>query len=257
MSEMFFIPDFGITQAVHILKQVRHLPNQPHTRNVVVAGLPHSHRRGCIARVAGFAHKRQEPEIRNSVGVLHPSLSSTAMEDAAVLDVRGTTRTLQMFRTPLTLSPQITDEESALKLVLCESIKVPSLSPILLADYILFHLNKNPKLVHVYGPMNMEPTNDISEFLEQFGAKHSCLGPGKVVNHEFAARQFIRFWKQEKYAPFIFDNVPKFTEQFCNAMLKKYGVQSINEAWKLKRKQLTDVDVELTNSEKQALRQSL
>lgn len=232
-----FIPDFGITQAVHILQHLKRGPKRRDggPRTVLVAGLPDAGQPNCIARVTDFARKRQERTIKKLTGQF-VSIRSNLEWNASPLDTRGPNVVLQMLKRPLLLAPQVNDEETVLKLALCGSIKVPSLSRILLADYLLYHINKNRASGRAY-EQELRPTNDIYEFLEQFGNYHSCYGKGGKVDHEFAARKFVEFWRQQRYAPFIFDDVEKITLEKRQALLKDTGAESIRGAWKVKRLQ--------------------
>ncbi|KAK2748897.1 Mitochondrial GTPase [Myotisia sp. PD_48] len=119
--------------------------------------------------------------------------------------------------TPGVFMPYIHEPESALKLALCGIIKDSLVSVVTLADYLLFHIN----LVARYSYQKWcLPTNDISEFLNQFAIRQNLLATGGVPDIERAARQWITLWRNGGIAQFILDDIPKVSWEKKIAKLK-------------------------------------
>ena len=108
--------------------------------------------------------------------------------------------------------PFIPTSETFLSLALCGSISDKIVPPPILADYLLYHLNLvDPELyTSIY---DMEPTNNVMEFLMGIAGKTGKLLSGGYVDEIGAAMDAItRFrtgklghWSVDRIAPDAFD----------------------------------------------------
>src|SRR2546423_15377164 len=110
------------------------------------------------------------------------------------------------------MMPFIPTTETFLSLALCGSIVDKIVPPPILADYLLYHLNLvNPGLYTA--AYDMEPTNDVMEFLTCIAGKTGKLRSGGYVDEIGAAMEAItRFrngklgqWSVDRITPDAFD----------------------------------------------------
>ncbi|RDW66730.1 hypothetical protein BP5796_09479 [Coleophoma crateriformis] len=131
--------------------------------------------------------------------------------------------------TPGVFVPFVPDAEAMLKLALCGSVKDTIIAPTTLADYLLFHINKNnPKLYQEYTP----PTNEISTLLDAICRKTGRLGKGGVPDIEAAALWMIQRWRQGNLGTFVLDDVEK--DGLEKKMREEVGL-SLSQAKKAKK----------------------
>ncbi|KAF2728709.1 mitochondrial GTPase 1 [Polyplosphaeria fusca] len=136
-----------------------------------------------------------------------------------------------LLDTPGVFIPYVPDAEAMLKLALCGSVKDTIVPPVLLADYLLFHINRiNPNLYAEY----CAPTNDIVELLEAIARKTGRLGKGGALDIEACSLWMIQKWRSGYLGRFLLDEV---SEQALE--LQKLGEEdvqpSMNQARKAER----------------------
>lgn len=134
-----------------------------------------------------------------------------------------------MIDTPGVFVPYMPDAESMLKLALVGSVKDTIIHPTTLADYLLFHINKQaPTLYSTY----CEPTNDIGELLEAVSRKTGRLQKGGVPDFEASALWIIQKWRQGYMGTFVLDEVTE--DGLQKKMMEEVGT-SVNQARKQKK----------------------
>lgn len=106
--------------------------------------------------------------------------------------------------TPGVFMPYVQDAERMLKLALCGCVKDSVISPILLADYLLYQINLHD--AEVYQRWS-QPTNEITQLLESFARQAGILAKGGVPNIELAAMRFIQRWRTGDMGRFLLDNL--------------------------------------------------
>ena len=106
--------------------------------------------------------------------------------------------------TPGVFMPYVQDAERMLKLALCGCVKDSVISPVMLADYLLYQINLHD--AQVYQRWS-EPTNEITQLLEKFARQAGILAKGGVPNIEFAAMRFIQRWRTGDMGRFLLDNL--------------------------------------------------
>ncbi|KAH6625666.1 mitochondrial GTPase 1 [Boeremia exigua] len=145
---------------------------------------------------------------------------------------RGVGGGVYLLDTPGVFIPYVPDAEAMMKLALCGSVKDTIIPPVMLADYLLFHINLvDPKLYAEYAP---GPTNDIVELLELVAKKTGRYGKKGVVDHEATALWLIQKWRRGELGSFGFDRIDE--ESLMKARLEEEGMQpSMNQARKMER----------------------
>jgi ribosome biogenesis GTPase A len=133
--------------------------------------------------------------------------------------------------TPGVFIPYVPDSEAMLKLALCGSVKDTVISPVMLADYLLYQINRvNPALYATYCP----PTNDIVRLLEAIGQKTGRLVKGGQADTEASALWMIQKWRTGHLGRFILDTVRE--EGLEEAKIaEKSGLPSFNQAKRAER----------------------
>jgi ribosome biogenesis GTPase A len=145
---------------------------------------------------------------------------------------RGVGGGVYLLDTPGVFIPYVPDAEAMMKLALCGSVKDTIISPVVLADYLLFHMNLvDPKLYAEYAP---GPTNDIVELLELIAKRTGRFGKGGKTDHEATALWMIQKWRRGEIGRFVFDRVDE--EGLAKARLEEEEMQpSMNQARKMER----------------------
>lgn len=133
--------------------------------------------------------------------------------------------------TPGVFVPFVPDAESMLKLALVGSVKDTIIAPTTLADYLLFHLNKNTHTRDIYKGF-CAPTNDVAQFLEGICRKTGRLGKGGVPDVDAAALWIIQRWRQGNLGTFILDDI---TEDGLEKKMTEEVVTSVSQAKKRRK----------------------
>jgi ribosome biogenesis GTPase A len=109
-----------------------------------------------------------------------------------------------LLDTPGVFIPYVPDAHAMLKLALCGSVKDTIIPPVMLADYLLFHLNlHSPTLYSEY----CAPTNDVMILLSAIAEKTGRLGKGGAVDTEATALWLIQKWRTGHMGRFLLDQV--------------------------------------------------
>lgn len=155
-------------------------------------------------------------------------------------DIEG----VYLVDTPGVFIPFVPDAESMMKLALCGSVKDTIISPMTLADYLLFHINRHQGGSSQYSQF-CGPTNDIVQLLDAVCQKTGRLQKGGVPDQEAAALWMIQRWRQGNMGHFVLDDVEE--DGLAKKMMEEVKT-SVSQA----RKQRKDAQRErgkLRNSE--------
>ena len=140
---------------------------------------------------------------------------------------------IYLLDTPGVFVPYIPNAESMLKLALCGNVKDSIISPITLADYLLYQLNlHNPQCYEEYSP----PTNDIIVLLGAVARKTGRLQKGGKVDEEAAALWFIQRWRAGNFAKIVLDVIDQGSLERGRKELETQ-VGSLNQARRTEREQ--------------------
>jgi ribosome biogenesis GTPase A len=136
-----------------------------------------------------------------------------------------------LLDTPGVFIPYVPDAEAMMKLALCGSVKDTIIAPVMLADYLLYHLNlQSPTLYSEYAP----PTNDIVELLSDVARQTGRLGKGGAVDMEATALWMIQKWRSGSMGRFLLDEVDEGS--LTKAKIDEESVTpSLNQARKAER----------------------
>lgn len=111
---------------------------------------------------------------------------------------------LYVLDTPGVFMPYVPDAESMLKLALCANVKDTIVLPVMLADYLLYHMNlRSPAMYATYH----EPTNDIVALLAAVGRKTGRLRKGGEPDLEATALWIVQRWRNGMLGRFVLDDV--------------------------------------------------
>ncbi|PLB45880.1 P-loop containing nucleoside triphosphate hydrolase protein [Aspergillus steynii IBT 23096] len=106
--------------------------------------------------------------------------------------------------TPGVFMPYVPNAENMLKLALCGCVKDSVISPVTLADYLLYHINLHHK--DAYQRWSA-PTNEIMPLLDKFARHTGLLAKGGIPNIDLAAQNFIQKWRAGDLGRFCLDDL--------------------------------------------------
>lgn len=151
------------------------------------------------------------------------------MDEAGKSRYKGVGGGVYLVDTPGVFIPYVPDAEAMLKLALCGSVKDSIIPPVMLADYLLYHINRvNPSLYSEYA----QPTNDIVSLLEDMAKKTGRLGKGGSADTEATALWMIQRWRTGYLGRFLLDEVsPEALEK--RRMEEEEMTPSISQARKM------------------------
>lgn len=118
--------------------------------------------------------------------------------------------------TPGVFMPYVPDAEAMLKLSLCGCVKDTIVPPFTLADYLLFHVNRqSPDLYAKYS----KPTNDVTELLSTIARQTGRLAKGGQPDVDATAMWIIQRWRKGDFGRFFLDDLSDSSlEQFRTAL---------------------------------------
>ncbi|KKK18018.1 hypothetical protein ARAM_005628 [Aspergillus rambellii] len=143
--------------------------------------------------------------------------------------------------TPGVFMPYVPDAENMLKLALCGCVKDSVISPVTLADYLLYHINLHDANAYQrWSPA----TNEVLPLLDRFARQTGLLAKGGIPNIDLAALHFIQKWRAGELGRFMIDDI-KAEERRRESGTKDEASMSLTQALKaekLARKQQQVLD---------------
>lgn len=132
--------------------------------------------------------------------------------------------------TPGVFVPYVPDAEAMLKLALCGCVKDTIVPPVMLADYLLYQVNKVGEwgCYTCYTP-GAEPTNDVMTLLEGVARRTGRLMKGGMPDVEAAALWVVQRWRGGFWGRFILDDVSEEGIEMERAEREERG-GSMNQA---------------------------
>ncbi|RDW72487.1 putative GTPase MTG1 [Aspergillus mulundensis] len=134
--------------------------------------------------------------------------------------------------TPGVFMPYVPDAENMLKLALCGCVKDSVISPVTLADYLLYHINLHDPSVYQRWSA---PTNEIQPLLDSFAHNTGLLAKGGIPNLDLAALHFIQKWRGGGLGRFVLDDIQE-EERRREAGIEDKVSMSITQALKEERR---------------------
>jgi ribosome biogenesis GTPase A len=129
---------------------------------------------------------------------------------------------MYVFDTPGILAPKVPSVDDGMKLALCANIPDKEVGISLVADYLLYWMNKHERFEYVNYLDCENPSDDISEVLTLFAVKNNkflkvrdFISGNYVLkpNIEFAALEFVKAFRKGTFGPITLDidklNVPE------------------------------------------------
>ncbi|KAG8525707.1 uncharacterized protein KY384_000467 [Bacidia gigantensis] len=172
-----------------------------------------------------------------SVGVQKGKVASTGAQPGVTRKIGTTVKIIDggpsgedvyLLDTPGVFVPYVPNAESMLKLALCGSVKDTIIAPTTMADYLLFHMNKqDPRIYQEY----MSPTNEVWDLLEAVANKTGRLQKGGSPDVEASALWLIQRWRSGHLGRFLLDDVHGDLENLKDEHERAIGT-SANQAWK-------------------------
>lgn len=136
-----------------------------------------------------------------------------------------------LMDTPGVFIPYVPNAEAMLKLALCGSVKDTIIPPTILADYLLYQLNKYDPMI--YGEY-CQPTNDVMQFVSSVAKRTGRLEKGGMPNEEATALWLIQRWRTGHFGKFVLDEVTLESLERDAAESQDMGA-SFNQAMKVER----------------------
>ncbi|KAF1991079.1 P-loop containing nucleoside triphosphate hydrolase protein [Aulographum hederae CBS 113979] len=166
------------------------------------------------------AHTGAQPGITRKIG------TGVKILEGRQLEAEGG-EGVYMMDTPGVFIPYVPNAQAMLKLALCGMVKDTIISPVTLADYLLFWINKvDPTLYAEYH----EPTNEIVQLLEAVARKTGRLMKGGVPDVEGCALWIVQRWRNGLLGRFVLDEVSKEVLLEDGRRRKEGGPISLNQA---------------------------
>ena len=158
--------------------------------------------------------------------------SEDDIEDAAEKSrFKGVGGGVYLVDTPGVFIPYVPDAEAMMKLALCGSVKDTIISPVMLADYLLYRINKvDPTLYKDFSA----PTNDIVELLEAIAKRTGRLGKGGKGDTEATALWMIQKWRTGHLGRFLLDEISESALEQSKIELEGQS-PSFNQARKVEK----------------------
>ncbi|KAJ2663787.1 Mitochondrial GTPase 1 [Coemansia sp. RSA 1199] len=172
-------------------------------------------------------------------GLNRGKAANTGAKPGVTRTVSGRIRVLEspavyLVDTPGVMIPHIPDPITAIKVALTGGIKDNIADDTVLADYLLFRLNR---LDHTdYSTvLGIERTDDISEFLQLLGTKIGALRRGGELDTDKTIQFFLRAFRQGRFGRLCLDELDESSVKtfFINNM--EDAPLSKNQAQKAKR----------------------
>lgn len=172
------------------------------------------------------AHTGAQPGITRKIGT---NVKILADEDSGGV---------YLLDTPGVFIPYVPDADHMLKLALCGSVKDSVIPPFTLADYLLYHLNRQtdgPELYATY----CAPTNEVTTLLEAVAHKTGRLQKGGVPDLEGTALWLIQRWRNGHLGRFLLDDVSEEGLHAWEVQMAEGGQgMSLNQARKADKEAL-------------------
>ena len=169
----------------------------------MVVGMPNVGKSTLINNLRHQGALKKIGKTRAALTGAQPGITRKVSTEMKIIE-RESGAHVYVLDTPGVFIPYVHDGETMLKLALCGSVKDAIISPIMLADYLLYHINLHD--TRIYEQWS-DPTNDIIPLLEAFARKRGVLAKGGAPNLDLAAAHFIEIWRKGHLGRFMLDDL--------------------------------------------------
>ncbi|KAG6015898.1 hypothetical protein E4U43_004601 [Claviceps pusilla] len=144
----------------------------------------------------------------------------------------GVASGVYVLDTPGIFQPYVQDGETMIKVALAHGIKKGLIPDELLADYLLFRMNRwDPALYARYCP----PTNDVNDFLTAVAARDGKLKAGGLPNWQEAAARVLSLWRDGKLGRHVLDELTDADIRAHQELLSGQPALSLHQAKKAQK----------------------
>jgi len=193
----------------------------------IVVGMPNVGKSSIINTLRNIGmHKAKAARTGN-----HPGITRKIGGPIKIVEREGSS-SIYVLDTPGVFVPFLPDADRMLKLALCGCVKDGLIPPTILADYLLFHMNKHSPL---YYEKWSEPTNDIIALLDSYARKNGFIIKGGLPNTELAAVNLVYKWRTGQLGKFLLDDVLGDSGQLQTAMENEASPVSLNKLRKVEK----------------------
>jgi mitochondrial GTPase 1 len=193
----------------------------------IVVGMPNVGKSSIINSLRNIGmHKAKAARTGN-----HPGITRKIGGPIKIVEREGSS-SIYVLDTPGVFVPFMPDADRMLKLALCGCVKDGLIPPTILADYLLFHMNKHSPL---YYEKWSEPTNDIIALLDSYARKNGFIIKGGLPNTELAAVNLVHKWRTGQLGKFLLDDVLGDNGQLQTAMENEASSVSLNKLRKVEK----------------------
>lgn len=183
---------------------------------------------GISGRVAKAAKTGDQAGVTRKIG--------TAVRIVPSEDKGGVGGGVFLMDSPGIFQPYVEDGETMIKVALAHGIKKGLIHDEILADYLLYTMNRRSTTLY---KRYCEPTNDINEFLTAVAKKDGKLRTGGIPNIPEAAARVLSQWREGKLGRYVLDDLSETSILSHQANIEQ-PTQSVSQAkkqQKMERKQ--------------------
>jgi len=161
----------------------------------MIIGVPNSGKSSIINK------RKQSVNIKTGIARVGPLPGVTRQVQG--FSVQGTF----LMDTPGILVPSFSDRHIALKLVLTGAIRDKIAGNDVIADFLLYRLNKTQNFKYLELAGLSEPTNNVDEVLKCIAKRIGALQAGNRYDEEAAAVYFITKYRKGEFGGMTLDDV--------------------------------------------------
>jgi ribosome biogenesis GTPase A len=175
-------------------------------------------------------------KVGSGVKIIPSEDDVDAMDEVNKKRWKGVGGGVYLVDTPGVFIPYVPDAEAMMKLALCGSVKDSIIPAVMLADYLLYHINLHDPALYIEYSF---PTNDIIQLLDNMAGKTGRLGKGGKADMEATALWMIQRWRSGGFGRFLFDRVSEGGLE-ARKVEEEGVVPSMNQARRVEKERRRD-----------------